>query len=340
MPRALRILQLMASATRNRTKYRFSTIQSFSGSTTRTYTPADSAEYVRRVYEDFLQYGDLTPAQIEGRTVVELGPGDNVGVLLRFLAEGATRAWAADKFESIHDLEHERQTYVEIRKQLTHGDQRKRFDDAVNLDGGLKFNPERISYAYGKGAQDVDQVVAAQSVDIVVSRGVLQEVYEIDKAWKAIDTILKPGGVTLHKIDLRDYGMFSSLGYHPREFLTVPGWAYHWIAYDTDKPNRRMLNYYREKMKKMKYDAKFFITGVVQDGGYAGIQPEIFPHPEHLKFGVNYTQKDRDLANEIKPRLASEFQSLTEEELLALATILVAWKPEANGAKSNRFGRV
>ena len=29
-------------------------------------------------------------------------------------------------------------------------------------------------------------------------------------------------GYMLHKIDLRDYGMFSAVGFQPREFLTSP----------------------------------------------------------------------------------------------------------------------
>ena len=37
--------------------------------------------------------------------ILELGPGDNIGALLLFVAHGAHRAWACDKFYSEHDKE-------------------------------------------------------------------------------------------------------------------------------------------------------------------------------------------------------------------------------------------
>jgi hypothetical protein len=308
-------------------KFRLGRIDSFSGSTANRLTAEEGVRYINLVYNDFIAYGNLTPDKIEGKTVVELGPGDNIGVLLRFIAAGAVKAYGADRFYSTHDIEHERQIYKLLRAGLSEVE-RRRFDKAVQLDPKLQFNDEQVKYVYGKGAQRVDEMVEATSVDLIVSRGVLQEVYEIDRTFYAMDRILKPGGWMVHKIDLRDYGMFSSLGYHPREFLTIPHWAYHWMAHDTDKPSRRMLNYYREKMAQMNYAAEFYLTGLVMDGPYSAIQTEILPHKKHLVYGVDYTEEHKRLIDEIRPRLQSEFRNLTDEDLLACATMLVARKPE------------
>ena len=49
------------------------------------------------------------------------------------------------------------------------------------------------------------------------------------------------------------------------------------MADETNRPNRRMLNYYRQKMRSLAYDAEFYITGIIEDGGYRGLQPEIVP---------------------------------------------------------------
>ncbi len=45
--------------------------------------------------------------------------------------------------------------------------------------------------------------------DLVVSRGAIQDIYEPEQAFQAMDRILKPAGLMLHKIDLSDQGMFS-----------------------------------------------------------------------------------------------------------------------------------
>jgi len=325
MSRWMRIFRVMAASSRNRMKFRLGRIDSFSGSSTNRLSAEESASYINLVYNDFVAYGNLTADKITGKTVVELGPGDNIGVLLRFLAAGASRAYGADRFYSIHDIEHERQIYKVLRNGLTEAE-RRRLDDAVQLDPKLEFNPDKVKYVYGKGAQRVDEMVPPASVDLIVSRGVLQEVYEIDRAFFAMDQILKPGGWMVHKIDLRDYGMFSLLGYHPREFLTVPQWAYHWMASNTDKPSRRMLNYYRAKMAEMKYEAEFYITGLVVDGSYSAVQPEILPHKKHLVEGVDYTEEHKRLIAEIRPRLQPEFRNLTDEDLLASATMLIGRK--------------
>ncbi len=62
------------------------------------------------------------------------------------------------------------------------------------------------------------------------------------------------------------------------------------MAYNTDKPNRCMLNYYREKLASMKYDSEFYITGVVSNP-YLAAQPEIIPHKKVLEKGVDYTEE-------------------------------------------------
>jgi hypothetical protein len=300
-------------------------ISSFSGSTTHRITLEHSTAYQRQIFEDFRRYGKLGPAEIEGRTVLELGPGDNIGALLLFLADGAKRAWACDKFYSEHDKENEKQIYLRLREGLDDG-QKRRFDDAVDLSGELRFNEERVSYAYGVGAQDADKLVPPGSIDILVSRGVLQEVYEIDRAFAGIDRLAAPGALMMHKIDLRDYGMFSSIGFHPREFLTVSDSFYHWMAYDTDKPNRRMMDYYRDKMKELGYTHEAYITSIIDLDGYRPIQKEIIPHKLALTEGIDYDASHREAVAQIRPRLAPRFRGLSEADLLAAGVFLVARK--------------
>src|SRR5262245_22881352 len=61
------------------------------GSPHRTWLVAASVEYINRVFDDYLAYGNLGYDEIRDKVVLELGPGDNLGVALRFLAAGASR---------------------------------------------------------------------------------------------------------------------------------------------------------------------------------------------------------------------------------------------------------
>jgi len=323
VPRWWRIAHIVAASTRNRLRYSLGSIDSFSGSTTHRISVEESGRYVQQVFADFLQYGKLSAAEIEGRTVLELGPGDNVGVLLLFIAHGARRAWACDKFYSKHDKEHEKLIYLLIRGTLDE-EQKRRFDAAVDLSGPLRFNEEILSYAHGVGAQDADRLVPAGSIDILVSRGVLQEIYEIDRAFAGLDRLTSPGGYMIHKVDLRDYGMFSAIGFHPREFLTIADPVYWLMAYDTDKPNRRMLDYYRAKMKELGYQHEAYITSIIDLDGYRAVQQEIIPHKLALAEGVDYNGAHKQAIADIRPRLAERFRSLTDEELLAAGVFLAA----------------
>ena len=44
------------------------------------------------------------------------------------------------------------------------------------------------------------------------------------------------------------HGMFSSSGMHPLTFLTIPDSVYRLMTIDSGKPNRKLINYYRQKM--------------------------------------------------------------------------------------------
>src|SRR5882672_1715985 len=64
-------------------------VESDIGATHAGLSTDQSIEYIDRVFFDYLRYGNLSPAQLVGKRILELGPGDNLGVALRFFAAGA-----------------------------------------------------------------------------------------------------------------------------------------------------------------------------------------------------------------------------------------------------------
>ena len=283
----------------------------------------ESLSYIDEQFADYLTYGQLTAEQLRGKKILELGFGDNVGVALLFLAAGAMRVVCVDKFYSRRDVVQEREVYAALRARLS-DDEQQRFDDAIDIADGIRFNASRLSCLNGFELETaaVRLLKQEENFDIIVSRAVIEEIYEPAKVLAAADKLLTPGGLMLHKIDLRDYGMFTESGLHPLTFLTISESIYRLMATDSGIPNRKMISYYQGQMAELGYDAKFFVTEVVGHG-------QIIPHQEFAQLNGEYSQLALPVINAIRPRLAREFRELSNGDLMVCGVFLVARKPIA-----------
>jgi hypothetical protein len=299
-------------------------IDSLVGSSHRGASLQRSIDYVDATFRDYVQYGNLTPDKIAGRHIVELGPGDNMSVALRFLAAGASRVTCLDRFETVRDREQERRIYLAVRERLP-ADQMRAFDASVDLSKGIQWNPDKLRCIYGVAAEKANTVLDAASVDLIISRAVLEEIYDTDELFRAMDEVLIPGGWMVHKIDLRDYGLFSAKGFHPLEFLTIPDALYRLMTYRSDQPNRRLIDYYRNKMAELGYAATIHKTAVVSSK-YSPVPVEVVPHKVKLEMGVDYDSSTLEMIRAIRPRLAARFRSLPEEDLMVAGIFLTAQK--------------
>ncbi|MDQ6652919.1 MAG: methyltransferase domain-containing protein, partial [Acidobacteriota bacterium] len=198
-----------------------------------------------------------------------------MGVALRFLAAGAARVVCVDKFYSRRDVAHEREIYSALRERLS-ADEKHRFDEAINIANGINFDAARLSCINGLDLEAAAEQLSRQeeSFNLIISRAVVEEIYEPDNFLLAADKVLAPGGLMLHKIDLSDYGIFSEGGMHPLTFLTIPKWIYRLMATDSGIPNRKLIGYYRKQMAVLDYETKFLVTSVLGHGF-------VVPHQEH-----------------------------------------------------------
>jgi len=288
------------------------------GSTHEFWSLEKSVSYIEQVYRDYLEYSGLGPDAFRGRRILEVGPGDNFGVALKFLIGGATQVVSLDKFYSERNVDQQTRIYLELRKQLS-PDEARVFDEAIKLDNGIDVNPKRLKYIYGHGVEEADQILEPGSFDFIVSRAVMHNVYDVDRAFEVMDRLLKPGGCMLHKIDLTDENMFSSRGMHPLTFLTIPERIYYLMAIDSGKPNRKLIGDYREQMQKRGYEAKLLVTGVLGEGS-------LTPHKETIEPGVDYSEKTLTLIKQIRPKLAAPYRNRSDAELAATGTFLIATK--------------
>ena len=293
-------------------------IETTHGSTHLKQTLVESLAYIEKQFTDYMKYACLSAESLKGKRILELGPGDNLGVALRFLAAGAASVVCLDRFYSKRNPEHERQIYMALRETLSAEEQRL-FDHAVNLSEGVQFNSEKLQSVYGVTLEGFADKLAHdhEKFDLIVSCAVLEEIYDPDPVFAAMDRLLAPGGILVHVIDLGDYGMFRNQRMHPLTFLTISEPIYKRMASDSGLPNRKRLQYYVEKMNELGYHSKFFVTSLLPNGR---LEPAAEYAPGRFKH-------DGNLVAEIRSKLANDFRNLDEEQLLIDGVLLVARKP-------------
>ncbi len=288
------------------------------GSTHEFWSLDKSVSYIELVYREYIKYSGQDAAAFRGSRILEVGPGDNFGVALKFLTAGAAKVVCLDKFYSERNLDQQTRIYLELKKQLSPEEVRV-FDECIKLDGEIDLNPERLQYIYGHGIEEADQILEPGTFDFILSRAVIHNVYDIERGFEAMDRLLAPGGYMLHKIDLSDENMFSSRGMHPLTFLTIPERIYYLMASDSGKPNRKLIGDYREQMLKRGYETKIWVTAVLGEG-------PLVPHKENIEPGVDYSEKTVSLINQIRPRLAAPYRHRSDTELATTGIFLIAAK--------------
>src|SRR6201988_5085480 len=270
-------------------------IEASMGSTHSGKPISESLAYIETVYADYCRYAQLSSETVRGLRIVELGCGDNVGVALKFLWGGAEQIVCVDKFYSVRDVEKERMIYVELRKTLSPS-QQEAFDRAIDLNGSIKLNEQRLRCVYGGELSDFVAADTERAFDVVLSRAVIEEIYDPDSLFTAADKLLRPGGRMIHKIDLSDYGMFSNGGMNPLTFLTIPEWLYRRMASESAIPNRKLISYYRDLLARMGYEAQIFVASIIGSG-------ELVPHKLRIEPGADYGPSELSLIEKIRPKL-------------------------------------
>src|SRR5262245_25604888 len=124
-----RIAVLIADNWRKRLQSALGTQNGITGLTHTEFSVSHSIEYIDRVFRDYLEYGELNENMLRNARILELGPGDNVGVALRFLALGAGQVVCLDKFQyrSAEGDQGQLKIYQSLRDSLS-DEQRRGFD--------------------------------------------------------------------------------------------------------------------------------------------------------------------------------------------------------------------
>lgn len=294
---------------------------SFAGATHKSLDTDNSVSYIKTVFQDYIEYGTLTKVTIKDKTILEIGPGDNFGVALLFLIYGAKKVYLLDKFYSERDQVQQLKIYKKLRETLS--DKEKLiFDSCMTLsETDFKINTEKLEYIYGYGIEESKKIFQTNSIDIIVSRAVIQEISATKKAFKVMNSLLKNGGMMLHKIDLRDYGMFTKAKNHQLGNLMYPSWMYKAMTNHSGLPNRKRISHYKSLLDNLNLKSTLFITHI-----FGNDEKEFLPHKKNIDYNIDYNNDNLIYIEQIRSKLANEFKILPVEDLLISGIFVIATK--------------
>lgn len=278
-----------------------------------------SLDYIDGVFSDYLRCGGISAEELAGSRVLELGPGDNFGVALSFLAAGASEVVAADRFIPYRDRERQRRIYAALAERLR-GPERDRVAAALAAGDGAPESEVAGLRSLEETPIEVAADVLGGGFDLIVSRAVLEHVGDLDAAFAAMDRLLAPGGRMIHKVDLEDHGLFSEGGLNPLTFLTVGDRTYRWMGEESaGLPNRVLIGAYRDEIIRRGYRAEFLVTNLIgSDGELEPFVPLDVLEPDAASIG---------LAERARGDLLPRFRELDAVELIISGFMLVAVKP-------------
>jgi hypothetical protein len=203
-----------------------------------------SAQYCYSVYLRHLVIAEQHGLAIDPRTVVELGPGDSIGIGLMALLTGAEQYYAVDQvrhassatnllvFDELAKLlsaqtpipsggefaeilpelgDYNFPSKILSDERLARGLAPDRLNRIRNaLAGNLTTGPIRYLAPMGRMHE-----IPGNSVDLIVSQAVMEHVDKLEETYAECFRCMKPGGFMSHQIDLRCHD-------------TAPKWNGHW----------------------------------------------------------------------------------------------------------------
>lgn len=284
--------------------------------------PEQRVGYSRNAFEGVLKNGGLERAELAGLRVLELGPGEDLCVALRFLAAGAARVSCMDRFTFHSTPAWERDVYRLLLADVGE-DGREQLAGIAFPGGELRADGERLEVARGVGIEEGAERLRDRRFDLIVSVAVLEHVYDLAASLRAMDALLVPGGLMVHQVDLRDHGMFSGGGRHPLEFLTIHERVYRLMSSHTGAPNRERIGVYRELLAGLGHQTTIKVTNV------GGGRKDLVPYRERIAVGAEIDPALAASIERMRGRLAPRFAPLPVEELATTGILIRSRKPPA-----------
>ena len=287
-------------------------IDTDSGATHASLPDTESVRYIEEVFAAYKEYGKIDTFV---GSVAEVGPGDNAGVAMLMRRDGCRQVDLVDRFASRREHAKQQQIYdaLSAKYQLEW------------LRNGRSWNDRELAGIVPKIGQSAEQHFKAcvgnqrLKYDVIVSRSVLEHLYDPLGALEHMALSLKPGGRMVHKIDLRDHGLFTPQ-HHELTFLRFPHRLYQLMTRNSGRPNRILFHRYREVCERLR--SQLHIEYAVYVTRLTGIG-DIVPHQLYEDIPAVIWKRAAEHVDQYRAKCSSEFQSVDSRDLAIAGIFLV-----------------
>jgi SAM-dependent methyltransferase len=293
----------------NRLRYRLGNLNTLSGATHAQWNVDDSLRYIDTVFSDYQRISGCV--HFRGR-VAELGAGDSSGVGLLFLAHGAETVDLPDRFYSNRSPKTQQRIYQALGEKYPDIAAMLKAHDVDSL-------PDLTRY-YGPEASGESFFIGSRQYDTIVSRSVLEHVDNPSLVLRAMYEALAPGGQLVHKVDLRDHGMYSPPASSVK-FLEINAWLYHQMTTGVGYPNRFLFQEYKACLLALDPETEFYISGLhgVETDLSTGYLNEDLP-PDAVSTAARFIEAHRG-------QFAKPFRGVPTTDLMVSSFFFVSKKP-------------
>lgn len=149
---------------------------------------------------------------IEGKRLLELGPGSDIGTGIYLVGKGAESYVGFDR----HSFEAPRAFYEQLAGRL-----------------GIDLDSVSAQYVVRK---DFDIEAIEPGFDIVLSNAAFEHFDDVEKVVRQLSRVTKPGGVIIAEIDLQTHSRWIRDA-DPNNIYRYPDWLYRLFRF-TGSPNR------------------------------------------------------------------------------------------------------
>jgi len=285
-------------------------IETGSGTLHATYGDDESVRYIEEVYLDYMRYGGFE--RFHGR-VAEIGPGDNCGVAMLMAGDNVEHVDLVDRYYSRRDSA--RQARVYERLLARHADAARAFA-SVDLADESRF--PRLTRHYGPAAAAEQFFRTHRDYDFIVSRAVMEHLYDPLAATRDMAAALAPGGVMVHKVDLRDHGMFTPR-FQELKFLEVPDWLYPRMTRASGRPNRVLTHEYRRVLDASGLQYELLVTRLAGVG-------DVSPHLPWDRIAPADAERAVAFVRSVRSAAAPSPRAVRDEDLAVTGLMIVARK--------------
>ena len=161
-------------------------------------------------------YVDCLPgglAYLRNRSVLELGPGPNLGAALVLLCWGASHVAVADRFLVPFDPAYHLKLYQRLKQLLAEHASVVSLDPVVEVIRRKQHSAVGLR-AYATALEDLANVIDAP-FNVTASNAVFEHLFSPRAAILSLYRVTADDGIGLHQVDFRDHRDFSK----PLEFL-------------------------------------------------------------------------------------------------------------------------